>query len=52
MDKELFKDHSDNIYAFKNWGIGKLVAGPEVTKYPVEQRNYYGYPRTGPSTNV
>ena len=34
LDFERVLDEVD-IYAFKNWEIGELVAGPEVTKYRV-----------------
>jgi hypothetical protein len=34
LDFERVLDEVD-IYAFKNWEIGELVAGPEITKYRV-----------------
>ena len=34
LDFERVLDELD-IYAFKNWEIGELVAGPEVSKYKV-----------------
>lgn len=34
LDFERVLDEVD-IYAFKNWAIGELVAGPEITKYRV-----------------
>ena len=34
LDFERVLDELD-IYAFKNWGLGELVAGPVVTKYRV-----------------
>jgi hypothetical protein len=34
LDFERVLDEAD-LYAFKNWAIGELVAGPEVTKYRV-----------------
>ena len=35
LDFERVLDEVD-IYAFKNWEIGELVAGPEISKYRVE----------------
>lgn len=35
LDFERVLDEID-IYAFKNWEIGELVAGPEITKYRVK----------------
>ena len=34
MDFERVLDELD-LYAFKNWGIGELVAGPDIGKYQV-----------------
>jgi len=34
LDFERVLDEMD-VYAFKNWEIGELVAGPEITKYRV-----------------
>jgi hypothetical protein len=34
LDFERVLDELD-IYAFKNWDIGELVAGPEISKYRV-----------------
>ena len=34
LDFERVLDEVD-LYAFKNWSIGELVAGPEISKYRV-----------------